>query len=136
MVFIPMSIDTLRFLIGPLPYFLCSLHVFAKNVIFINFFLILLAMSFTKFAFVCIFKSIPIMDDNFLSVYIFVLIHIISILGSIARFRLPGKPVLDEVRPSLNILKGNKYKKDNLDFAALFSNMFSNKDVFLLYIFL
>lgn len=94
---IPVTIDTLRALIGPMPVILCKASLVVKNIVTYNVSQISLAITVTKFAFLCIYKSIPVMEDNFLSTVAIVVINTISILATAGRFYLPGRPVLNEV---------------------------------------
>ena len=91
------TIDTLRSVVGPLPYAVCTVNVYVKNLAHINISLFSLAMTATKFAYVCIYKSIPIMEDNFLSTVIFTTSNTISILAAAAKLYLPGRPILNVV---------------------------------------
>ena len=91
------TIDTLRSVVGPLPYAICTVNVYIKNLAHINISLFSLAMTATKFSFVCVYKSIPIMEDNFLSTVIFATSNIISILAAAAKLYLPGRPIMNVV---------------------------------------
>ena len=84
-------------MVGPLPYVVCTVNVCIKNIAHINVSLFTLAITATKFAFVCIYKSIPIMEDNFLSTVIYATSNTISILGAAAKLYLPGRPILNVV---------------------------------------
>ena len=52
---------------------------------------------FAKLIFVFYYKCIPFMDDNFWSIFIYMICSLISILATISRFYLPGRPILNEV---------------------------------------
>ena len=84
-------------MVGPLPYAVCTVNVYVKNLAHINISLFSLAMTATKFACVCIYKSIPIMEDNFLSTVIFTTSNTISIFAAAAKLYLPGRPILNVV---------------------------------------
>ena len=96
-VIIPMSLDLVRALAGPLPRELCSFGVFMKNVISINIVLILVTLTFTKFVIIFAFKSIPVMDDKFWATFCYASTSLISIVASGCRFYQPGRPILNEV---------------------------------------
>ena len=81
------TIDALRSVVGPLPYAVCIVNIYVKNLAHINISLFSLAMTATKFAFVCIYKSIPIMEDNFLTTVIFATSNVISILAVAAKYQ-------------------------------------------------
>ena len=97
-----MTIDCIRALYGPLNKFICLFNVFIKNVGPINACMITLTMTLTKFVFVFIYKSIPVMEDDFLSTFIY--INMISILASLSRMYLPGRPIFNEVNTQLAVL--------------------------------
>ena len=42
-------------------------------------------------------RSIPVMDDDFLSTYTYILCNIMSMIWASARIVLPGKPIVQEV---------------------------------------
>ena len=95
----PFNIDALRVFVGPLPQELCSLGVFFKNFILTNISLITLIMTCTKFAFVYIYKSIPVMEDTFLSIFCYIGCSIISAFAAFSRMFLNGpRPIRNEVR--------------------------------------
>ena len=90
---IPLTLETLRVLVGPLPRILCQLIVFVKNLVCYNVCQSCIMMTLTKLAFLCHFKSIPIMEDNFLSTFLYLIFNLLSILTVLARFYLPGTPL-------------------------------------------
>ena len=85
------GVDNLRAMIGPLPQSICFLNVFVKNVIHCNMILFVLAITSTKFMFVCIYKSIPTLNDNFIAILSYITINMISFLIVIVMVQLPGK---------------------------------------------
>lgn len=93
----PTFIDTLRIVSGPLPKYVCSTSLFVKNVVFNNIAMFSLAMTFTRFLCVCVYKSLPVMEDNFLSRFLNLLINLLSVLAVAGRYYLPGKPILQEL---------------------------------------
>lgn len=93
----PITIDSLRAMIGPLPRTICQINIAMKNIVQVNVSLLALSMTMTKFAFLCIYKSIPMMDDNFLSTFGYILINLISILATVLKFYMPGRPPLNEL---------------------------------------
>ena len=96
-IIFPLTIDFIRAIYGPLNDYVCYVGVFFKTVISINCCLTALVMTITKSVFVFIYKSIPIMDDNCLSMIIYVTINMISIMATLIRFYLPGRPVVTYV---------------------------------------
>ena len=92
-----MTTDTLRAVFGPPPYFICSISVFIKHCFFLNVAQNILAITVVKSILILFFKSFPIMNDQFLSFYIFVLVHLISIYINILRFMAFQKPLRHQV---------------------------------------
>ena len=93
----PLNFDLLRVFYGPLPESVCFFVVFMKNVLHLNICFIALLITLTKFLIICVYKSIPIMNDNFLTVFLYTSVYLISILTTCARKYLPGRPILNEV---------------------------------------
>lgn len=59
--------------------------------------LLFLAKTFAKFSFVCIYKSLPEMDDNLLAIFTYTAINMLGLLATLTKMYLPGKPTLDYV---------------------------------------
>ena len=72
-----------------------------------------LAITATKFSFVCIYKSIPLMEDNFLSRVIYATSNTISILGAAAKLYLPGRPILNVVNTYIQQIYDYYSRKQN-----------------------
>lgn len=89
--------DVMRAYLGPLSSPFCKVLAFAKSVIPLNLGLLTFVNTLTKFYFVCVSKSIPVMEDNFLSVVIYLTINILSMLATAAKMFLAEKPLLLEV---------------------------------------
>ena len=100
--FLVTGTDSLRAIIGPLPNFICFSNVFLKNLIHCNILLTVLAITSTRFMFVCIYKSIPTMDDDFFANFLYRSINLISLLLVSIRVKSPGKYPLNYV--SINLL--------------------------------
>lgn len=94
----PVHLDLLRVFVGPLPKPVCFFVVFMKNVLQLNMSMIAFCITLTKFLIICVYKSIPVMDDNFISLFLIILVNIISILITVSRKYLPGRPILNEVK--------------------------------------
>ena len=86
------TIQLTRTLIGPLPPVVCQLDLFIRTVTSTNIAMIIFVNTVAKFTFICIFKSIPSIDDNFLAAYALISINVISILMATLRVYLPGRP--------------------------------------------
>ena len=92
------GMDSLRAVIGPLPNFICFSNIFLKNLLCCNMLLTVLAITSTRFMFVCIYKSIPSMDDDFFANLLYRSINLISLLLVSIRVKSPGKYPLNYVR--------------------------------------
>ena len=104
------TIEFSRILFGPLPNSLCLISYFFKTLISSIFAMLILSKALVKFAIICIFKSMPQMNDNLLSFYIYSIIIMISFMSTLVRFYLPGRPFLYQV--SINLHKN--VQKENL----------------------
>ena len=56
-----------------------------------------LIITGTKFLLVCIFRSIPLMDDNFLSFTINIIVNIVIFLATMSKFYIEDRPNVAEV---------------------------------------
>lgn len=91
------SIDVSRLIFGPLNEHVCMLGIIMKNLFSINLFIVGLAVTLTKYAYICVYRS-PVFDDNFLSAFIHLLTYLLSILACAVKFFGPGAPVLNKVK--------------------------------------
>ena len=73
-------------------------NIFLKNLLCCNMLLTVLAITSTRFMFVCIYKSIPSMDDDFFANLLYRSINLISLLLVSIRVKSPGKYPLNYVR--------------------------------------
>ena len=93
-----MLFDHARALFGPLPSVLCRavtlIRVFCRS----NIFILSLTITGTKFFFVCIFQSIPLMDDNFLSFSINLTVNVVMLLAKMSKFYIEDRPSVAGVR--------------------------------------
>lgn len=96
------NIDCFRTAFGPLPPIICRIGVFTKNWAFYNICFFTLLIQLTKFTYICVFKSLPIINDNFVATYLNLMINMITLLILYAWMSLPGKEPLSVV--SLNYL--------------------------------
>ena len=95
---IPITIDGLRAFTGPMPSFICTFDIFMKNVVMTSSVLFMFAIICTKFSFIFVFKSIPAMNDSFLSTFICIASYMITILASSSRIFHTTKPIMNKVR--------------------------------------
>ena len=91
------AIDVARAIYGPMPSPICTFEIFVINFLHINVSLIIVAVTGTKFTYVCIYRSIPTMEDGFISTYVYLTSTMISILGAIAKLIVPGRPLMNHV---------------------------------------
>ena len=85
------GIDAVRATFGPLPVPVCKIGAFLKVATVVKFCLLSFAMTLTKFIFIFIFKSIPVMDDSFLSFVINSNVTLWTFLTSSAKFYFEPK---------------------------------------------
>ena len=111
------GLDLLRVLIGPLPLGLCRFNIFMKNFVHFNICQFCLLLSATRFLFVCVYKSIPMLEDSFISAYLYISTNMISALLTLVIFYFPGKPVLNEVNPDFSRINNDHLL---LDFVYIF----------------
>ena len=95
------GLDNLRAIVGPLPPFMCKSIIFFKNFFHCNVSQFIVAITATKFCFVCIYKSIPTMNDNFLATFLYLTINMNSFIITTVMMELPGRYPLNFV--SVNI---------------------------------
>ena len=118
------GLDLLRVLIGPLPMGICRLNIFMKNFVHLNILFFCLLLSLTRFTFVCIYKSMPTMEDSFISTYLYISTNMISALLTIVMFYCPGKPVLNEVNLDSSIINTDHLLLDC--FSAFIAHLYWN----------
>ena len=94
---LPMTLDAIRCIFGPLPLPICTLIHSLKMVIFLNVCQITMILTCVKFAFIFIFKSIPNMEDNLLSVFIYLAVNLLSIYYTILRMMTLKRPLIHQV---------------------------------------
>ena len=97
LIFLSGSIlEILRLTFGPLHTVTCRTLLFIFLWSCLNSFTFITLISFVKFSFICIFKSIPVMCDNFLSLYIFVSVNFINFLSLSGKFYVEEKVMITE----------------------------------------
>ena len=80
-----------------MPLGLCKIMSFIKGFVPLNLAVITLIMTGTKFVFVCYLKSMPTVDDNFLSTAIYITISGISTVLTIGKMYVSRKSLIIEV---------------------------------------
>ena len=98
---LPVGLDCLRAMIGPLPTYVCELVIFSKNFAHSSLALFALAHVIAKFTFVCVYKSIPVFDDVRWAKYIFYCVHITGFITVLIMTIYPGKPPLNYVSSTI-----------------------------------
>ena len=91
------GVDATRAMFGPLSSTVCTIQIFLKCICFGNFGILIFAITFTKFWFVCIWKAVRDIDDNFFATFIYFAMNAMVILAVAAKFYGPGAPVLNHV---------------------------------------
>ena len=92
-----MFFDHVRALFGPLPSILCRTGTFIRVFCGSNMLVLSLIVTVTKFLLVCIFGSIPLMDDNYLSFTINIIVNIVIFLATMSKFYIEDRPNVAEV---------------------------------------
>ena len=92
-----MLFDHARALFGPLPLVLCRAGTFIRVFCGSNILILSLTITGTKFLLVFIFRSIPLMDDNFLSFTINIIVNIVIFLATMSKFYIEDRPNVGEV---------------------------------------
>ena len=91
------GIDTIRAAFGPLPTLLCQFNSFTKNFCHLNFSIFFVIKGATEFAIICIYKSIPCIEDNFIATFFSMIITLLAFLITCVQLYLPGKPVMNQL---------------------------------------
>ena len=92
-----MTVDTIRGVFGPLPLPICTFAHTLKQILVLIAIQITLIMTFFKFSFIFVFKTIPIMEDKFLSLFIFISVNLSSCFIMISRLYIIQRPLLPQV---------------------------------------
>ena len=103
MYFVCLILDTTRALFGPLNNYVCVVNSFLKGFLTMNVSMLSLTTTITKFVYIFIFKAIPIVDDDFLATYIYMMINSVTFLVQFCRMSLPGRPILNTVRDANHV---------------------------------
>ena len=89
------GIDCLRASIGPLPPFLCQVASLFKHMLHMNTSLFMLAITISKFLYLSVYKSLPVLNDDFIATAMFRITNLISLGFSIIMLVIPGKVPLN-----------------------------------------
>ena len=90
-------LDLIRAWYGPMPDNFCEVLQVVRHSIHLMVFLLWLVVALLKFWIVCIRKTVPNMDDNFVTTFITMASFMLAFLFSLAGVMLPQKPALAHV---------------------------------------
>ena len=91
------GIENLRIFSGPLPLSICKIGTFIRVYEASSLMVLSLIITGTKFVFVCVYRSIPTMNDNFLSLVIVLNTNILILLFTMSKFYIEDKSLMAEV---------------------------------------
>ena len=75
----------------------CSFVNFIKHFLILNILQLVCAKSGIKFIIVYVYKSMPIIDDNFFALWIFILVNVLSFLATLTKLLFLNRPTIFEV---------------------------------------
>ena len=90
-------LDLIRAWYGPMPDTFCEVLQVVRHTIHMMAFLLWLVVALLKFWIVCVRKTVPTMDDNFVTTFITMASFMLALLFSLAGVMLPQKPALAHV---------------------------------------
>lgn len=93
------GIFNLRIIFGPMPFILCRIGNFAGIFAGMNITVISVCITVTKFYFVVIRQSIPIMNDNLIFAILAINTNVINFFAVLAKFYVEEKTMISEVLP-------------------------------------
>ena len=91
------GIENLRIFSGPLPLSICKIGTFIRVYEASSLMVLSLIITGTKFVFVCVYRAIPTMNDNFLSLVIVLNTNILILLFTMSKFYIEDKSLMAEV---------------------------------------
>ena len=91
------EISILRAFWGPLPKFICWTNYYIQNIVIFNILQGAVLITITEFSFLCLYRSMPTMDDDFWTIYLVGITSLISILVASSFKCLSPRPILQEV---------------------------------------
>ena len=92
------GVEHMRIVFGPLSTTLCRLGVFIRVFSGSNILVLSLIIMGTRFMFVCVFRSIPTINEVFLSRSINIIVNVLTFLGTLGKFYIEDRPNVAEVR--------------------------------------
>lgn len=97
MFFSAASLDILRIIFGPLPTFVARFFLFFFLWSGVNSATFITLNTVVKFSFVCVFKSIPVMMDNLLAIFMFVTVTFVNFWAVCAKFYIENVSILERI---------------------------------------
>ena len=97
MIYLSCGITTFRAILGPQPIFWCRLNTIIQCFTTCTICLFVLAIDCTKYYLIFVYKSVPVMNDNFLVFVISINVYTWSLVATCAKFYIELKPVMPEV---------------------------------------
>ena len=91
------EISILRAFWGPLPKFICWTNSYFLNIAVLNILQGAVLITITEFSFLCLYRSMPTMDDDFWTIYLVGITSLNSILVASSFKCLSPRPILQEV---------------------------------------
>ena len=91
------EISILRAFWGPLPKFICWTNYYFQNIVLFNILQGAVLITITEFSFLCLYRSMPTMDDDFWTIYLVAITSLNSVLVASSYKCLLSRPILQEV---------------------------------------
>ena len=115
------TISILRVFWGPLPNSICWTTFYFQNIVVLNIVQGSVLITITEFSFVCLYRSMPTMDDNFWTFYLVAITSLNSILVASSFTCLLSRPVVYQVSELIFKHVVKVQKLSNLDSLMKFS---------------
>ena len=115
------TISILRVFWGPLPNSICWATFYFQNIVVLNIVQGSVLITITEFTFVCLYRSMPTMDDNFWTFYLVAITSLNSILVASSFTCLLSRPVVYQVSELIFKHVVKVQKLSNLDSLMKFS---------------
>ena len=91
------EISILRAFWGPLPKFICWTNTYFQNIVILNIQQGAVLIAITEFSFLCLYRSMPTMDDDFWTIYLMGITSLNSVLVASSFKCLLSRPIVQEV---------------------------------------
>ena len=107
------GVEHMRIVFGPLST--TRLGVFIRVFSGSNILVLSLIIMGTRFMFVCVFRSIPMIDEVLLSWTINIIVNVLTFIGTLAKFYIEDRPNVAELRNWKFCIDLNTVKLQALD---------------------